>query len=142
MLKTTLTAAIAVLAFVFTLSIVNAVSAEGSKGAQSIKVPPGAKVQVHGNSAMISGGGGGSGVTGTFECVCDKGGGSCSIGVISTTMNCFKGTGDTCSGSCYLYSKTSGNTGPAAAKANGNTGPAAPNANGSNGPAAPKGKSQ
>ena len=69
---------------------------------RTIKVPKGSKVEVQGNVARISG----QGASGTWECVCSKSTGSCTILQIPTGMSCNKGSGDTCKGDCVFMTST------------------------------------
>ena len=82
---------------------------------QTIKLPPGTKVQIHGNSATINNGGGGNGLKGDYSCFCTKSG-SCQLTQYPNAMFCGTlGGGDACLGSCVM-STTSGIAAPAAAK--------------------------
>lgn len=93
---------------------------------QSVKVPPNAKVEIRGTSAIISGGGGGgAGETGTFECNCG-GTGSCKLTRGSNAVICTNNSPATCNGSCTLSTSTTGlRPGTAAAKAKSSSGPGA-----------------
>jgi hypothetical protein len=74
---------------------------------QTIKLSPGATVEIHGTSAIINnGGGGGPGETGTWNCNCSKTG-SCTLWKGNEGLQCVKGTG-TCTGSCSLETTTTG----------------------------------
>ena len=74
---------------------------------QTIKLSPGAKVEIRGNTAMIrNGGGGGPGEEGDWHCNCSKTG-SCTITKSSDGIKCSKGNG-TCNGSCLLETSSTG----------------------------------
>ena len=65
---------------------------------KSMKLPPDTSIRLEGSTATISGGG----IETTWNCVCDKGEGTCSIESGGGSIGCAKGPGDTCKGDCYL----------------------------------------
>ena len=54
-----------------------------------------------------------------FDCACTKGNGNCTFTSTPTSFACYRGTGDTCNGSCTLTTTT----GAAASATKGATGP-------------------
>ena len=78
---------------------------------QTIKLAPGANVEIQGNSAIINnGGGGGAGEVGTWDCNCVGNGakGSCTLTKTGSGIMCMKNGGATCTGSCNLTTTTGG----------------------------------
>ena len=74
----------------------------------SVKIPAGAKAEIHGNTAIIRGGGGGNGVSGTYNCTCVGGAGACALQQYPNAVMCGP-LGDTgCKGSCALITTTTG----------------------------------
>lgn len=76
---------------------------------RTLATPTGAQVKVHGASAtmMMS-----NGETGTFNCTCNKGRGSCSLTRMPSGLICGGGSNDTCTGECVFFT-TTGITGAA-----------------------------
>ena len=78
---------------------------------QTIKLAPGANVEIQGNSAIINnGGGGGAGEVGTWDCNCVGSGakGSCTLTKTGNGIMCMKSGAATCTGSCNLTTTTGG----------------------------------
>jgi hypothetical protein len=65
---------------------------------KSMKLPPDTSVRVEGSTATISGGG----IETSWNCVCNKGEGTCSIASGEGRIGCAKGPSDTCKRDCYL----------------------------------------
>jgi|SRR5690348_5884462 hypothetical protein len=65
---------------------------------KSMKLPPNTSIRMEGSTAIISGGG----IETTWNCVCDKGEGTCSIASGEGSIACAKGPADTCKSDCYL----------------------------------------
>jgi hypothetical protein len=65
---------------------------------KSMKLPPDTSIRVEGSTATISGGG----IETTWNCLCDKGEGTCRIASGEGSIGCAKGPGGTCKGDCYL----------------------------------------
>ena len=65
---------------------------------KSMKLPPDTSIRVEGSTATISGGG----IETTWNCLCDKGEGTCSIASGEGRIGCAKDPGDTCKSDCYL----------------------------------------
>ena len=108
-------------AVIAALALVSVLTAHKADADQTIKLPPGAKVEIHGSSAMIRNGGGGNGIAGTFDCKCTgEGGGQCMITSSSSGLICSNGPpgAKECKGACILITSTTGvmGVGPAAAK--------------------------
>jgi hypothetical protein len=83
---------------------------------ETVKLSPGAKVEVHGNSAIINNGG--NGETGSFNCDCWGGSGTCKLTRGPNAITC-TGNAGSCTGSCVLTTSTEGVTAaPPASKGN------------------------
>jgi hypothetical protein len=65
---------------------------------KSMKLPPDTSVRVEGSTATISEGR----IETTWNCVCNKDEGTCSIESGEGNIACMKGPGDTCKSDCYL----------------------------------------
>jgi hypothetical protein len=120
MMRIFATSMIAAFGFFLILPIATGAFAEDAKG-QSMKLPPGAKAEIHGTTAIIHNGGGGNGIAGTFDCKCTgEGGGQCMITSSSSGLICSNGPpgAKECKGACILITSTTGvmGVGPAAAK--------------------------
>ena len=102
--------AVATLAFVlFALMPAFEASSQQSKE-NEITVPPGAKVQIEGSTAMMSRGG--LGIEGGWDCSCEQGKtGTCTMSSDKNSITCLKASGDTCTGACQMTTTTSGLTG-------------------------------
>jgi hypothetical protein len=90
--------------------------AQNPQRTDKLSVPKGAKAQVKGNTARISGGGsGGPGLSGTWNCVCDVPGvGTCMVSQLPTGLTCGSGAGaGGCSTKCLFIAWTTGVTPPA-----------------------------
>jgi hypothetical protein len=108
-------------ASVFMLSIsAHEASAQSAPKVTSVEVPPGAKVQINGKTALISGG---QGIGGTYTCTCGGGSGSCTLSNTPHGITCSQFPNDTCKGACELITSTGGATGGAAAKSTGTRAP-------------------
>jgi len=68
---------------------------------KTMKLPPNTSIRVEGSRAIISGGDR-IGIETTWNCVCDKGEGTCSIESGEGRIACGKGPSDTCKSDCYL----------------------------------------
>jgi hypothetical protein len=69
-----------------------------------ITLPPGANVDVQGSAAQARMRP--PGVTGSFDCSCEGGQGTCTLEITSNGLFCLKKAGDTCSGGCDLTVST------------------------------------
>jgi hypothetical protein len=80
---------------------------------QTIKLSPGAKVEIQGNTAIINNGGG-NGIAGTYNCFCSAGGaGECQMVQYSGAVICQASASGGCTKSCVLSTST-GRVSPAA----------------------------
>jgi hypothetical protein len=96
----------------FSLALASALLlASHSVGAEQIAVPRGAKLQIKGNVARISGGGTRS-LAGTFSCDCSAGAGKCAVTSYPGGMACGPATGPgACASACTFVSTTTGLSG-------------------------------
>jgi hypothetical protein len=81
-----------------------------SAAENTVKIPAGAKVTIKGNTAMINnGGGGGNNLSGSFQCLCSGGPGTCAVTSTSGLIVCTKGSGqDGCKSTCEFRVQTQG----------------------------------
>jgi hypothetical protein len=100
-----------VLVFVLTALLAAVPTAQ----ADSIKLPPGTKTKLHGQTSSVYLD---NGVSGTFDCSCAgvNATGTCSLSVSGGLMICGKGKTDTCNAECNLVTTTKGLSGAMAAR--------------------------
>jgi hypothetical protein len=82
----------------------------GSKIGSTLKIPPNTSVSISGNTAALRSSGG-LGVSGTYDCSCDGGTGTCTITHNGGDLGCSKNFDDTCTASCTLTTTQSGLSG-------------------------------
>jgi hypothetical protein len=107
------------------LAIIALMASSAREGrAESLKLPPGTKVSIQGQTARINGGAGGTGVSGSYDCSCFAGKGTCTVWNSEGSLGCAKSAGPgACSTECKLVVFTTGVSGstPARGKSPGNT---------------------
>jgi hypothetical protein len=92
---------VVIVLFFVVLATVHEASAQSAPKVTSIKIPPGAKVQVDGKTARMIG----QGVTGgAWDCSCSSGSGTCLVEQGPTALYC-GGQGSTCK-NCTFISTT------------------------------------
>jgi hypothetical protein len=89
-----------------------------AQSSHSVNIPSGARVKIEGNKAQITNQ---NGLTGTYECSCSGGKGTCTVIQTGPTVNCSSTGGATCTGICTLEITTTGVAPPAAATRGGET---------------------
>ena len=101
-----------------TLAVLAGVVAVGQADAASSNLRVSTYALPAGSTATISTNGGFSvrnrlGIVVRSECSCDDGkGGSCSVSISGSSLNCYKKASDTCKSSCSLTTTTSGGLSP------------------------------
>ena len=99
------TAFVACCAVGFMLSM----SSHGAAAAEnSVKIPAGAKAEIHGNTAIIRNGGGGNGVVGTYNCACVGEPGACVVTPSGPVMLCSTPGPPNACGNCQFIVVTGG----------------------------------
>jgi hypothetical protein len=78
--------------------------AHAAPSSNSLSVPPGARVSLKGGTVSLMQ----NGETGTFNCTCEKGKGSCTLVRMPAGLICGGGSADTCTGECTFFTTTTG----------------------------------
>ena len=84
-------------------SVVNAEQTKRYKAGVKLQLKPGVTVQVSGNKGRMYSAR--ANVSGTFDCGCTGGSGSCTLSQEGSFLICYKGGTDTCTAECRLSTR-------------------------------------